>query len=117
MAVAKIDCPECGATLKPAKPLTPGKKVRCPKCDHVFVVPGAEDEEEQEAPARKAPAKAATGKGTRDSGSGRKSPPAEEPAPPPKKKADEDEEGGVYGVVQEPKLEGDGEDEEDSKPK
>src|SRR5262245_4511670 len=97
MAVAKIDCPECGATLKPAKPLTPGKKVRCPKCDHVFVVPGAE-EEEQEAPARKAPAKAAAGKG-------RKSAPAEEPAPPPKKKAtDDDDDGGVYGVIQEPKA-------------
>src|SRR5438094_10492944 len=93
MAIAKIDCPECGATLKPAKPLTPGKKVRCPKCDNVFVVPGTEDEEEQEAPARKAKAGKA----------GRKSVPAEEPAPPPKAKALEDEdEGGVYGVVQEP---------------
>ena len=111
MAVAKIDCPECGATLKPAKPLTPGKKVRCPKCDHVFVVPGAEDEEEQQAPARKAPAKAAAGKG-------RKSAPPEEPAAPPKKKADEDEDGGVYGVIQEPKAGGDSEDEEDDgKPK
>src|SRR5262249_35210550 len=58
MAV-KIDCPECGATLKPAKPLTPGKKVRCPKCANVFVVPGAEEEEE-EVPARKT--KAAAGK-------------------------------------------------------
>jgi hypothetical protein len=107
MAVAKIDCPECGATLKPAKPLTPGKKVRCPKCDNVFVVPGS-DEEEQEAPARKA--KTAVSK------AGRKSTPAEEPAPPPKKQSVDDEDaGGVYGVIQEPDAEK--EEDEESKPK
>ncbi|MBI1914248.1 MAG: hypothetical protein HYS12_05860 [Planctomycetes bacterium] len=107
MAVVKIDCPECGATLKPAKPLTPGKKVRCPKCDNVFVVPGAEDEEEQEAPARKA--KTAAGKASR------KPAPAEEPAPPPPAKAVEDEdEGGIYGVIQQP---GEEKEEEDRKPK
>src|SRR5207247_632211 len=93
MAVAKIDCPECGATLKPAKPLTPGKKVRCPKCDNVFVVPGAEIEEEQEVPARKA----------RVDKVSRKSAPAEEPAPPPQMKPlDDEDEGGIYGLVQEP---------------
>jgi len=107
MAVAKIDCPECGATLKPAKPLTPGKKVRCPKCANVFVVPGAEDEEE-EVPARKT--KATAGKVSR------KSPPAEEPPPPPKKPLDDEDEGGVYGLLDGPDEEKE-EEEEDRKPK
>jgi hypothetical protein len=106
MAVAKIDCPECGATLKPAKPLTPGKKVRCPKCANVFVVPGAEDEED-EVPARKT--KAAAGKASR------KSAPAEEPPPPPTAKPVDNEEGGIYGFLQERGAEEEAE--EDSKPK
>src|SRR5690242_7824041 len=40
-------CPECGAQLRPAKPVPAGKKLRCPKCETVF------------APAGKATAKAA----------------------------------------------------------
>jgi len=104
MAIAKIDCPECGATLKPAKPLTPGKKVRCPKCDNVFTVPGAEDEDE-EAPAGKT--KAGAGKG------GRKSAPAED-APPPPPRVSDDEEGGIYGLAKGSEEE---EEEEESKPK
>src|SRR2546428_8720790 len=97
MAVAKIDCPECGATLKPAKPLRPGKKVRCPKCDNVFVVPGGEDEDE-EVPARKT--KAAAGKVTR-----KPAPAPEPPPPPPPVKPVDDEGGGVYGLLKEPGAE------------
>ena len=29
-------CPECGAQLRPANPVPPGKKLRCPKCETVF---------------------------------------------------------------------------------
>jgi hypothetical protein len=29
-------CPECGAQLRPQKPVPAGKKLRCPKCDTVF---------------------------------------------------------------------------------
>ena len=30
------DCPECGAQLKVAAAVAPGKKIRCPKCEEVF---------------------------------------------------------------------------------
>lgn len=42
MAENRYPCPECGAVLKPAKELAPGKKLRCPKCDHVFAPVPAE---------------------------------------------------------------------------
>src|SRR5437016_1081374 len=29
-------CPECGAQLRPQKPVPAGKKLRCPKCETVF---------------------------------------------------------------------------------
>src|SRR5262245_65987179 len=96
MAVAKVECPQCGKVLKPAKPLTPGKKVRCPNCEAVFRVPGAEaagdeaavpqDAIRKEAPAQ-APKKAAA---------------RPQPAPPPgAPKLDEDEEGGIYRFIEE----------------
>ncbi len=37
MADHQYPCPECAAILRPAKPLTAGQKVKCPKCEHVFV--------------------------------------------------------------------------------
>src|ERR1043166_544397 len=40
-----VTCTKCGAVLKTAKPLAPGKKVNCPKCSKAFVV---EDEKEKE---------------------------------------------------------------------
>jgi len=110
MAVAKVECPECGKVLKPTKPLTPGKKVRCPKCDAVFTVPGAA---EDEAPVVKeairkagapAPKKAAPAK------------PKTAPPPEPKKPSlDEDDDGGSYGIVKEPGEVS--EEEEEKKPK
>jgi hypothetical protein len=36
MPVAKLTCPHCGATLKPAKPVPEGKTVKCPKCSETF---------------------------------------------------------------------------------
>jgi hypothetical protein len=33
-------CPECGAQLRPANPVPPGKKLRCPKCETVFAPAG-----------------------------------------------------------------------------
>ncbi len=38
MAVARITCPECQTTLRPAKPLPAGKKVKCPECGVTFPV-------------------------------------------------------------------------------
>jgi len=67
-------CPECGAQLRPANPVPPGKKLRCPKCATVF-----------------APATAAAG-------AAQPARPAPEPAPRP---AAEDEEGGTYSLAHE----------------
>jgi DNA-directed RNA polymerase subunit M/transcription elongation factor TFIIS len=53
MAENRYPCPECGAILKPAKPVAAGKKLRCPKCDTVFA-PGAEAEAKPAAAAAKA---------------------------------------------------------------
>jgi hypothetical protein len=39
MAVT-IKCTHCGATIKSAKPVPAGKKVKCPKCAKPFVVQG-----------------------------------------------------------------------------
>jgi uncharacterized protein len=36
MAPMQIKCPGCAATLRLSKPPTPGKKLRCPKCNSVF---------------------------------------------------------------------------------
>jgi hypothetical protein len=41
----QLVCPECGKTLRPAKPLAPGKSVKCPKCEAVFDVPAADKED------------------------------------------------------------------------
>src|SRR5579884_3992350 len=38
-----VTCPECDTNLKLAAEPTPGKKVKCPKCETVFV-PGAGEE-------------------------------------------------------------------------
>jgi hypothetical protein len=92
--VSKLTCPECHKVLRPAKPLAIGKKVKCPRCETVFVA--VEDEEEAEAPKAR----------TRDEGRARTGgggkPPAAKPA---RKKAEakkpEREEIGTYGYVQE----------------
>ena len=36
-----VSCPQCGAVLKPVKPLTPGQKVKCPKCGTGFTYQAA----------------------------------------------------------------------------
>ena len=109
MPVTKVACPKCGKELKPAKPLTPGKKVRCPKCSDVFTVPG---EAGDEAPAPEAAIRKAAP-------AARKAAPAKpKAAPPPETKKpvldDDDDGGGAYGLVQEP---GDEEDDDEKKPK
>jgi hypothetical protein len=51
MLLAKITCPKCKATLKPAKPVPEGKTVKCPKCEETFKAGGKSAEDE--APAKK----------------------------------------------------------------
>jgi hypothetical protein len=36
MPLAKLTCPKCRATLKPAKPVPEGKSIKCPKCEEIF---------------------------------------------------------------------------------
>ncbi len=81
MPAATITCTECGAALRVAARPEPGKKLKCPKCQGVFVVPSEDDEAEDQAP--KKPAKA------RPNGAA----PAKIAAKPipPKRGADEDE--------------------------
>jgi len=97
MAVDKVECPECGKVLRPAKPLAPGKKVRCPKCEASFVVPGA-DVDDEPAPKRGAAGKVTTAP--------KKAAPRPKAAPPPAPKAPaagagDDEEGGTYRFLDE----------------
>jgi len=61
-------CPECGAQLRPANPVAPGKKLRCPKCENVFAVPAAADKKETKKAAQPAPA-AAPGRDDDEAGS------------------------------------------------
>jgi hypothetical protein len=107
--MARLKCPECETTLNPAKPLAPGKKVRCPRCEAVFTVPA--DDDEQEAPSRKqAPAKASAVK----KGAPAKDKPESRPSPKPAAADDADDEAGVYGF----KLsEEEDQEEEEKKPK
>lgn len=44
----RYDCPNCKAILQPPKAIAPGKKVRCPECQTVFVpVPLLSDDSEE----------------------------------------------------------------------
>ncbi len=40
MAVFTFSCPECDKQLKSSNPIAAGKKVRCPRCQTVFAIPG-----------------------------------------------------------------------------
>jgi hypothetical protein len=40
--ITSVNCPECNAVLRPAKPLRAGKSVKCPRCGAGFVVGGDE---------------------------------------------------------------------------
>jgi DNA-directed RNA polymerase subunit RPC12/RpoP len=80
-------CPECGANLKLAKAVEPGKKIRCPKCQHVFAPTASADAAPPARPKAAAPAPK----------------PAASPAKAkaaPAKPAPEPEE--TYGVIKEP---------------
>jgi hypothetical protein len=44
-------CPECGAQLRPANPVPAGKKLRCPKCQHIFAPAGTAKAAAKAAPA------------------------------------------------------------------
>src|SRR4051794_26347761 len=92
MSLTKLVCPECNKVLRPAKPVAPGKKVRCPKCDSVFIAGDEDDEdvdEEEDRPRKKKPA-----------------PAAKAAAPPKKAAAGDEEEDGAYGVVRDKDDEG-----------
>jgi hypothetical protein len=99
MALNKLTCPECGKVLKPARPVEPGKKVRCPGCDEVFIAPDEDEDDDQPMRDSRKPTKAA--KATREAPSKKKA-----AAPAPAAGGDDD---GAYGVVRD-------EADEDNKP-
>lgn len=92
MASQRITCPDCKSVLKPAKPVSDGKKVKCPKCGNFFTTPGLRDDDAS--PAKKATAKKMAKEAIKKAGNS---------SPPPKKPAveAEDEDGGVYGYIPE----------------
>jgi hypothetical protein len=51
--MAKLVCPECEATFKPKNPPPPGKKTRCPECQHAFVPDTDDDDAEETSPRNK----------------------------------------------------------------
>jgi len=89
MAV-KYTCPECSSVLRPANPVPPGKKIKCPECAAIFVpVPGS---------AAGAPA-------VKSSKDKNKSVPAAAVASAPaKKKSDDDDDDidAAYGIATDP---------------
>jgi hypothetical protein len=119
MELTKLTCPECGKVIKPAKPVAEGKKIRCPKCDNVFVA-GEDEPDEDEAPAKKPKKKDADGAIKKSKAAppekaskkdaGKK--PAEKKAPekPPEKKSaldDEDDGPMTYNFTKEDKEDDD----------
>ncbi len=86
----KLTCPECETVMRPKVPVAPGKKVKCPKCEHVFVARGDVDEAEEVEEVEEAPKKKPKAK-EKD-----KPRPAKEEKPAPKKEAEE-----AYGVIKE----------------
>jgi S1-C subfamily serine protease len=55
MPLAKVSCPRCRTALKPARPVTAGDRILCPKCKEVF---SAREEGEPSRAVRPAPARA-----------------------------------------------------------
>jgi len=117
MAFSKLSCPECGTTLRPAKPVAAGKKVKCPSCETIFVAGEDEDEVEEvssveevedveEAEERPRGGKSKKNKSKKSTQVKEKEKKKEEPA----KKAGGEEE--TYGYIKDPDL-----DDEEKRPK
>lgn len=47
MSTNQYPCPDCAAVLKPPKPIKPGQKVKCPKCQKVFIPVPRPDEDDE----------------------------------------------------------------------
>jgi predicted Zn finger-like uncharacterized protein len=107
MAV-RITCPECDATLKLAKAPAPGKKVKCPKCEALFVPSSEKDAADD--PDR--PVKTAARKAT-----GPKPKPKAAAVKPEAKHDDDDDDGrSTYAVIEEDKPKEEDDDDDDDKP-
>jgi phage FluMu protein Com len=104
MAVSIFSCPECNATLKSAKAIAVGTKIKCPKCEAIFVIPvknsAPTDEEE--------PRPVATGSATKKP----TGPAQTKPAPKGARKPESKEEFAAYDDGED-----DYRDEEDDRPR
>ena len=49
----ELDCPKCDEAIVIRSSAQIGKKVECPKCKYRFTVPEMEDDDADEAPAKK----------------------------------------------------------------
>jgi predicted Zn finger-like uncharacterized protein len=90
-----LTCPECRTVLRPNKPVAPGKKVKCPKCETVFAAPYDEVEEVEEVeevrPVKASAKKAASTKPAKK----------KEEKPAPNTGEDDEESLGTYGYIKE----------------
>jgi predicted Zn finger-like uncharacterized protein len=84
MPLAKLTCPHCRTTLKPAKPVPEGKTVKCPKCGETFK---AGETETGSRPAARTKSDAAAKKPTAAAAASKAAP------------DDDDDGGAIYGVV------------------
>jgi predicted Zn finger-like uncharacterized protein len=80
----KYQCPECNAVLKRADAIAAGKKIKCPKCAHVFAAVAIDEDDAVAAPAKPQPKV--------------KKPAAPKPADAPAPKAFQDDDEGGPGV-------------------
>lgn len=105
MSLTRLTCPECDTVMRPKVPVAPGKKVKCPKCENVFVA--KEDVEEVESVDEVEEAEEARPK--KKARAGAKARPEKAEKAPAKKKSEDEE---VYGYIKE-----DEEEEAEKKPK
>jgi hypothetical protein len=98
MAVSIFSCPECNTTLKSAKAIASGTKIKCPKCGAIFGIPAKNGA----APKEDEPRPVGAGAGSRKPAG----PVEPRPAPKPIRKTEPQEEFAAYD---------DGEDDEEDR--
>jgi hypothetical protein len=92
-------CPECEAVLKRTQPVPSGKKIKCPKCEFIFLakaLPGDDEEEAEELVPKKKESVAATAEPPKKTEEAKKKPYDDD---------DDEDSGGSYTVKEEPKKE------------
>jgi hypothetical protein len=103
----RLVCPECHASLKPARPVPDGVRVKCPKCTAAFTAPGLVDAADAETiqPAPVAKAKAKPAKEAVIPAAAKQATTKPSPAPATAGISDDEEGGGTYDLLDKPGAE------------